>query len=217
MRMKLLNVVAISTFFAIVSPAWASSVILDTIPGTEPGATFVGGGWQISPLDALGESVGIPFSSPTAATITAITAYIEAASNPSSIDLGIMADTAGVPSGVFLDQSLVSLGSPPTPVLLNSLAWSIAGGTTYWLVAVATDGSSANWQNDGVGPVAFHVLRFSPPWFVTGNASPEAEIFGDAAATPLPSTWLMLLSGFAGFGFLAYRRTKKSGAALAAA
>ena len=29
-------------------------------------------------------------------------------------------------------------------------------------------------------------------------------------ATPLPSTWLMLIAGFAGFGFLAYRGTKKT-------
>ena len=43
---------------------------------------------------------------------------------------------------------------------------------------------------------------------------------GDAArvsaVTPLPSTWMMLLSGFAGFGFFAYRGTKKNAAALAA-
>ena len=37
------------------------------------------------------------------------------------------------------------------------------------------------------------------------------------AATPLPSTWLMLLSGVVGLGFFAYRGTKKNAAALAAA
>jgi hypothetical protein len=36
-------------------------------------------------------------------------------------------------------------------------------------------------------------------------------------ATPLPSTWMMLLSGFVGLGFFAYRGTKKRTAALAAA
>ena len=36
-------------------------------------------------------------------------------------------------------------------------------------------------------------------------------------ATPLPSTWLMLLSGFVGLGFFAYRGSKKNAAALAAA
>jgi hypothetical protein len=34
------------------------------------------------------------------------------------------------------------------------------------------------------------------------------------ATTPLPSTWLTLLSGLAGFGFLAHRRTKRTAAAI---
>jgi hypothetical protein len=36
-------------------------------------------------------------------------------------------------------------------------------------------------------------------------------------ATPLPSTWTMLIAGFIGLGFFAYRGSKKSPAALAAA
>lgn len=36
-------------------------------------------------------------------------------------------------------------------------------------------------------------------------------------ATPLPSTWLMLLSGFVGLGFFVYRGTKNNSAAIAAA
>jgi hypothetical protein len=35
-------------------------------------------------------------------------------------------------------------------------------------------------------------------------------------ATPLPSTWFMLLSGFVGLGYIAYRGTKKHSAVLAA-
>ncbi len=36
-------------------------------------------------------------------------------------------------------------------------------------------------------------------------------------ATPLPSTWTMLIAGFIGLGFFAYRGTKKGSAAIAAA
>ena len=54
------------------------------------------------------------------------------------------------------------------------------------------------------------------------------EVFGEnnggvlldainVTATPLPSTWLMLLSGFVGLGFFAHRATKKRTVALAAA
>ena len=35
---------------------------------------------------------------------------------------------------------------------------------------------------------------------------------GVMAAVPEPSTWAMMLIGFAGLGFMAYRRTKKSAA-----
>lgn len=45
----------------------------------------------------------------------------------------------------------------------------------------------------------------------------ESLGYDPIATTPLPSTWLMLLSGFAGFGFLAFRGTKQRVAAVAAA
>ncbi len=41
--------------------------------------------------------------------------------------------------------------------------------------------------------------------------------FGSVTATPLPSTWTMLIAGFLGLGFIAYRGTKSRHAAVAAA
>jgi hypothetical protein len=35
------------------------------------------------------------------------------------------------------------------------------------------------------------------------------------AATPLPSTWTMLIAGFVGLGFFVYRRTKNDAAVAA--
>lgn len=43
-----------------------------------------------------------------------------------------------------------------------------------------------------------------------------SDIHFSATQTPLPSTWSMLIAGFAGLGFFAYRGTKKSSAAIAA-
>jgi hypothetical protein len=45
-----------------------------------------------------------------------------------------------------------------------------------------------------------------------GSWSPSADI----SATPLPSTWTMLIAGFVGLGFFASRGSKKNSAALAA-
>jgi hypothetical protein len=42
-------------------------------------------------------------------------------------------------------------------------------------------------------------------------------VLATVSATPLPSTWLMLLSGFVGLGFFAYRGTKTRSAAVASA
>ena len=51
---------------------------------------------------------------------------------------------------------------------------------------------------------------------VQSASNTVAGTWSDVSATPLPSTWLMLLSGFVGLGFFAYRGTKKNTAALAA-
>ena len=57
---------------------------------------------------------------------------------------------------------------------------------------------------------------------ITGNPV-ETQIDGtpstltvSLATTPLPSTWTMLIAGFAGLGFFVYRGTKKKCAAIAA-
>jgi hypothetical protein len=45
----------------------------------------------------------------------------------------------------------------------------------------------------------------------------EVGFPGSLTTTPLPSTWLMLLSGFLGLGFFAYRGINKSVVAVATA
>jgi len=58
--------------------------------------------------------------------------------------------------------------------------------------------------------------------YVESNGSPSDLIFNTgrvsfSSTVPEPSTWAMMLIGFAGVGFVAYRRTKKSSAAFLAA
>jgi hypothetical protein len=52
------------------------------------------------------------------------------------------------------------------------------------------------------------VISFSSaqPWIFLS----EAEFSGIAGAVPEPSTWAMMLLGFAGIGFMAYRRRKSA-------
>jgi hypothetical protein len=54
------------------------------------------------------------------------------------------------------------------------------------------------------------------------TSSPEFTMmesigYDPVTATPLPSTWTLLIAGFVGLGFFAYRGSKKNAAALSAA
>jgi hypothetical protein len=75
-------------------------------------------------------------------------------------------------------------------------------GTTHFSYTVGT-----------TGPETLSFTFFNPPaWYTLDNVDVTA-----VSATPLPSTWLMLLSGFVGLGCFAFRGKKKSIAALSAA
>jgi hypothetical protein len=92
----------------------------------------------------------------------------------------------------------------------------------------ASISSSSNLNNNGFEFASFidpMTLTYTPP---SGPIDPNLVLYSSdlngviplsgqiLTATPLPSTWLMLVSGFAGLGFFAYRGTKKN-AAIAAA
>jgi hypothetical protein len=75
------------------------------------------------------------------------------------------------------------------------------------------------YNNPGVFGFAFQNLDNSNPgggpynplhYYGAGN-------FEASAVTPLPSTWTMLIAGFIGLAFFAYRGTKKGSAAIVAA
>ncbi len=71
----------------------------------------------------------------------------------------------------------------------------------------------------GLGTLELITFTATDPYY--GNGEPFLAGVTTStslpAPTPLPSTWTMLIAGFAGLGFFAFRGTKKSSAALAAA
>ena len=52
---------------------------------------------------------------------------------------------------------------------------------------------------------------------INGTGAISYSGMGSLTTTPIPSTWLMLLSGLVGLGFFAYRGSKKGAVGLAAA
>jgi hypothetical protein len=89
-------------------------------------------------------------------------------------------------------------GSPFTDY---ATALTLVGSLTVDEILLVLDGG---WGANGTQEMIVNSLNINGTNFTT-------------SATPLPSTWLMLLSGFVGLGFFAYRGTKKSSFALAAA
>jgi hypothetical protein len=93
----------------------------------------------------------------------------------------------------------------------NSATW--LGWTNYFYIIQP-------WINGGPGSTSI-AAQFASPVISSGFIDLYNGQYLPAnwtlAQTPLPSTWLMMLSGFVGLGFFAYRGTKKNSAALAAA
>ena len=61
------------------------------------------------------------------------------------------------------------------------------------------------------------VLLFRTTNGQTATANFSDGIFTNVTLTPLPSTWTMMIIGFVGLGFFAYRGSKKGSAVIAAA
>jgi hypothetical protein len=88
-----------------------------------------------------------------------------------------------------------------------------AGDITGWVIGVGLGGGGnfTIWNNSAggqLGDQAFVGANFTGPKDPS-NASGGNLVAGQftiAAAVPEPSTWAMMLLGFAGLGFMAYRR-----------
>jgi len=108
--------------------------------------------------------------------------------------------------------------------------------TTSLSIEDVTNSSASNWTqtftastpgffsglvetSDSFDPISYSLTgnTLTVQWGGTDTAGTGVADFSfGASATPLPSTWTMLIAGFVGLGFLAYRGSKKNATALAA-
>jgi hypothetical protein len=113
-----------------------------------------------------------------------------------------------------------------TPSVFNGAYFS---GNSFAITGFQLfDGATLVWTSGTIAPTGtpvflasgysglvtqVDVVSTSPQYFVMDDVTYNANL----SATPLPSTWTMLIAGFIGLGFFASRRTKKGSAAIAAA
>ena len=207
-RLRALAVGTLAFLPMTIAPVSAAT-LLNTL--TEP---FIGHGTNGYIFGGGGlESIGVAFNSLASNKITEIEAFI---SSPTTAAVGInfilMTDDGGRP-GVYLLSEGISLGVN-SQVLLTSLDWTVTPGTAYWLIALASPGTTGAWEFSqslaGTIAVGANVGFGTIPALL-----PEVRIEGElTAAVPELSTWAMMLLGFAGIGYGVYRRKRM--AALAA-
>jgi hypothetical protein len=103
---------------------------------------------------------------------------------------------------------------------------AIAAQAAIWAVEYGSGSISINTVYSGYSPAVDNAIAsdFSAYMKLQYNGSSYAEgLIGTAGVqsqitgVPEPSTWAMMLLGFAGVGFAGYRRTKRSTAAFVAA
>jgi hypothetical protein len=134
-------------------------------------------------------------------------------------------------TGMPLIDANLTPGSVPIitvdPTLAVGPTWSPLGGSSG--VCYGPGCGYTGWvhstyaiQNAGTYVLVFGVTNWADTAFDSGLAFSGITIGGknvegedDIGQTPLPSTWLMLLSGFVGLDYCAYRGSKKSAVATA--
>ncbi len=83
-----------------------------------------------------------------------------------------------------------------------------------------TNTGSTELNNFAAAEIGLYGFTAGSPFYITGFSTGFADGTGTSSptpATPLPSTWTMLIAGFVGLGFFAYRGSKKNTAAIASA
>jgi hypothetical protein len=123
--------------------------------------------------------------------------------------------TFGFEDGANLDTAAFTANS----LSIEDVTFSSASNWTQIFTA-STPGffSGLVLTSDSFDPISWSLSgnTLTVQWGGTDTAGTGIADFS-FGTTPLPSTWTMLIAGFLGLGFFAYRGTKKGSAAIAAA
>jgi hypothetical protein len=182
---------------AFAAPAASATVLYDNGPVTGSNAYFING-------NAIADS----FTLATASTVTGVNFAVWSFGGAiTTVDWGITSTANSFP---ITGTAAVTIGASDGtvgPYTINSDSFltgdvTLAAGT-YYLVLQNAIGATVAWDVSSGPSTAFDKLdHITIP-------SETFQITGISAAVPEPSTWAMMLLGFAGVGFMAYRRKTK--------
>src|SRR2546430_10646099 len=204
MKNGFLRFISVAALCALATQASAAILIFDAALGNfeSPPTGSPGTGFAQVTIDTAANTmdVMVTFSGLTSGTTAS---HIHCCIAPGG-NAGVATTTptftgfpSGVTSGTYDHTFDMSLATSYNPAFVTA-----NGGTVVSAEAALLGGLSA-----GDAYLNIHTTAF-----------PNGEIRGFLHAVPEPSTWAMMILGFAGIGFMAYRRSRKSSAmALSAA
>jgi hypothetical protein len=190
----------------------SAEVIFDNRTGTSSSGGYVVGEYSPGSVYALGGNFTVPVGAPLHLVGGSIGVSFGASSTGlNEMDLEIAEDVGGAdPVGAILASATIS----DLPTVLTFVDFTVlpeallTPGASYWLVASMPDTTAtAYWWAAYVPPAAYPVaVAYNGGIFALGSHS--QPVMFTINAVPEPSTWLMVLVGFAAFGWAALRRPR---------
>jgi hypothetical protein len=187
------------------------------------------GGFAVINVGGTTQSLAQLFTSAANYNVTGIDIGLVYQYGTNSDVVSLWTDVAGAP-GTQLGSWTAS-GFPssvtlttPTDTMSGGQVISVTGvalsaGQSYFLVAgLPANGTNLTWFWQTTAPSANSYADTSGSGWKSGSGPDGAyAVFGNAVTSvPEPSTWAMMLLGFAGVGYAGRRKAKKNRAAIAA-
>ncbi|MGH9353228.1 MAG: choice-of-anchor R domain-containing protein [Terriglobia bacterium] len=229
--MTCLAVLAVSLFTA-APRAKADVVASNFTPSDAFISSFAVGGINSDNPQALGVSFTVPNQDYTFEDAQLVM-FLN--SGTSAVDINLQTDNSGMPSGNILETIELDNALSASPGVLTFTSSSnpvLTALQTYWLIAYVPDASTnAGWvenvEGDNSSPAGNFVFNTADsatgPWTVAGAglARPAFEIDGTPGGVgpppppvvPEPGSWVLLGTGIAALGLLAFWKSRRAGAA----
>jgi hypothetical protein len=190
----------------------SAEIIFDNVTGPASAPTssggYVVGEYSPGSVYALGGVFTVPLNGPLDLVGGSLAVSFDAASTGiNEMDLTIADDIGGAdPVGAIVATATISnLPTALTLVDFTTPEAQLAPGASYWLLASMPDPTAtAYWWAAYIPPAAYPVaVAYDGGVFALGSHTQPVMFTIDAV--PEPSTWVMILVGFAGFAWAALR------------